>query len=147
MSNEANKAIAQALYGDLFSQGKLDVADAIIADEYVNHDRSAPPGGWPGGPAGFKAVVQTYRGAFPDLQFTIDDLVADGDRVVTRWTGRGINSGSLLGMPPSGRRIEVTGISIERFAGGKIVETWVNFDMFGMLQQVGALPAPGTAGL
>jgi len=66
---------------------------------------------------------------------------------VTRWTARGVNTGSLLGMPPSGRPVEVTGMSIERFAGGQIVESWVNFDLLGLLQQVGAVPAPGTGGL
>ena len=147
MSDEANKAVARALYGELFSQGKIEVADAIIARDYINHDVSGPPGGWPGGPDGFKAVVQTYRGAFPDLRFSIEDQVAAGDRVLTRWTARGTNNGSLLGMPPSGRPVEVTGMSLERFSDGKIAESWVNFDQFGMLQQVGALPAPGTGGL
>jgi steroid delta-isomerase-like uncharacterized protein len=143
MSSEANKAVVRRFYEEAFSQGNLDVLDQIGASDYVNHDPSGPPGGWPGGTEGMRMVVGTYRTAFPDVQMTIDDQVAEGDKVVTRWTARGTNSGSLMGMPPTGRPIHITGISIERIAGGKIAETWVNFDGMGMMMQLGVIPAPG----
>jgi steroid delta-isomerase-like uncharacterized protein len=142
MSAEQNKAIVRRWYQDVFEKGNLALANEIFTADYTSHDPSAPPGGWPRGPEGAKALVATYRGAFPDIQFTIDDQVAEGDKVVTRWTGRGTNTGELMGMPPTGKKAVVTGINIDRIANGKIAETWGNFDALGMLQQIGAIPAP-----
>ena len=85
----------------------------------------------------------TYRAAFPDTHLTIEDQIAEGDKVVTRWTATGTNQGTLMGIPPSGKRVTITGISITRIANGKAVEDWVNFDTLGMLQQIGAIPTPG----
>ncbi len=99
--------------------------------------------GWPRGPEGAKAVVATYRGAFPDVHFTIEDQIVEGDKVVTRWTGQGTNTGSLFGMPPTGKPATVTGIQIDRIAGDKIAKTWVNFDALGMMQQLGVIPSMG----
>jgi predicted ester cyclase len=146
MSAEANKAIVRRFYEEVFSQGNLSALSEITAADYVNHDPSSPPGGWPPGIEGLGMVVGTYRAAFPDVQFTVDDQIAEGDKVVTRWSARGTNRGPLMGMPPGGRSIVITGISIERIAGGKMAETWVNFDGLGMLQQLGVVPAPGQAG-
>src|SRR5689334_16878631 len=146
MSADANKSIVRRFYEEAFSQGNLAVLAEIADAGYVNHDPSGPPGGWPHGVEGLNMVVGTYRGAFPDLRFTVEDQIAEGDRVVTRWSARGTNSGSLMGMPPSGRSATVTGISIERIANGKMVETWVNFDTLGMMQQLGVIPAPGQPG-
>ncbi len=143
MSSEQNKELSRQLYEEIFSKGNTALIDQIFAADYVNHDTSGPPGGWPRGPQGFHAVVATYRGAFSGLQFTIEDQVAEGDRVVTRWTSRATNSGSLAGMPPTGKSVVITGISIERFAHGKIAESWVNFDQMGMMQQLGVIPVPG----
>jgi steroid delta-isomerase-like uncharacterized protein len=144
MPTEQNKALARKLYLDIFSKGNTALIDQIFAADYVNHDTSGPLEGWPRGAQGFHAVAGTYRGAFPDLQFTIEEVVAEGDRVVTRWTARGTNTGSLAGMPPTGKSAAVSGISIERIANGKIAESWVNFDQLGMLQQLGVIPAPGS---
>ena len=143
MSTEANKATVRRWYLELFSQGDLSLADELCTADYLNHDIYTPPGGWPRGPEGTKAIVTTYRAAFPDVHFTIDDQVAEGDKVVTRWTGRGTNKGPLMGMPPTGKTMTASGISIERFTGGKIAEVWVNFDLLGMLQQLGLVPSPG----
>lgn len=145
MSTDQNKAIVARWFYDVFSKGKLDVADQIFDTNYQSHDAGGPPGGWPRGPQGAKAVASTYRAAFPDLDYTIDDQVVEGDKIVTRWTARGTNTGSLMGAPPTSRPVVVTGISIERLANGKIVETWVNFDGLGMLQQLGMAPVPGAA--
>ena len=84
-----------------------------------------------------------YRTAFPDLQITVEDQVAEGDKVVTRWTARGTHRGELLGVTPSGNRVEISGISIDRFSGSKFVESWSNYDALGTMQQIGAIPEPG----
>jgi steroid delta-isomerase-like uncharacterized protein len=81
-----------------------------------------------------------YLGAFPDAEVTIEDQLAEGDKVVTRWTGRGTHQGELMGVPPSGNRVEVPGITISRIEGGKIVEEWENYDALGMMQAIGAVP-------
>lgn len=145
MSIEAHKAISRRFYEEIFSQGKLEVADEICAADYVNEDPNGPPGGWPVGPAGVKALVNTYRTAFSNLVFTVEDQVADGDQVATRWSSRGTHTGPLPGgIGPTGKSAIVTGISIERYAHGKLVESRVNWDFMGMLQQLGIIPTPGS---
>jgi hypothetical protein len=83
---------------------------------------------------------------FPDLDVTIEDQIAEGDKVVTRWSAKGTNSGPLQGMPPTGKAVRVTGANVARLAGGKIVESWFNFDMLTLLRQLGVVPTPGQAG-
>ncbi len=90
-------------------------------------------------------MVLRYRTAFPDLRFTIEDLVAEGETVVVRWSARGTNTGELDEIEPTGKYVEISGISIARFAGGKMVEGWVNWDMYGMLKQLGLVPEGATA--
>ncbi len=87
----------------------------------------------------------SYRTAFPGNQLTVEDYLAEGDTVVSRWTGRGTHKGDLMGIAPTGKQVTVTGISIQRIANGKIVEEWSNYDMLGMLQQLGVVPMPGQA--
>ena len=86
-----------------------------------------------------------YRSAFPDAHFTIEDQIVEGDKVVTRYTATGTQKGELMGIPPTERRVTVTGINITRLDGGKIVEGWTNFDALGMLQQLDVIRAPGQA--
>ena len=81
--------------------------------------------------------------AFPDVHFTIEDQVAEADKVVTRWTWRGTHQGPFQGIPPTGKHVMVTGVGINRFANGKVVENWTNMDILGLLQQLGVVPAPG----
>lgn len=142
MSTEQNKATSRRWYLEVFNQNRLAVADEIHTAGYSNHDPYAPPGGFGRGPQATKNVVSLYRAAFPDVHFTIDQQIADGDMVATRWTATGTNTGPLNGMPPTGRPITVSGISIERFENGKIAETRVNWDFLGMLQQLGVIPQP-----
>jgi steroid delta-isomerase-like uncharacterized protein len=146
MSAEQNKAIARRWLKDGFEKGNLALANEVFAADYIGHDPNSPPGGWPRGPEGGKAVAATYRGAFPDLQFTIEEEITEGDMVVTRWTARGTNTGELMGMPPTGKKATVAGIDINRIANGKIAETWTNFDALGMLLQLGVIPTPGKGG-
>lgn len=143
MSIEHNKAVSRRWYLELFNEGRLEVADEITTDDYTNHNPYAPPGGFGIGPQASKNVVALYRGAFPDIRFTVEDQVAEGDSVVTRWTVRGTNLGSLNGMPPTGKYAVVRGISIERYVDGKMAESNVSFDMLGLLQQIGVIPMPG----
>lgn len=140
MSTEENKALSRRVIEEGFVKGNMAIVEQVFAANHVNHD--APPG-LPGGPEGIKQFVSIYRTAFPDLQVVIDNQVAEGDKVATRWTSQGTNKGSLLGMPPTGKRATITGITIDRHAGGKIVETWNTFDQVGMMQQLGVIPAPG----
>ena len=142
MSMEANKAISSRFFEEIFGQGKLAVADEIVAAGHTN----AGPGAFPGlppGPEGSKMFVSGYRTAFPDVQFTIDEQIAEGDRVVTRWSAHGTHKGALMDIPPTGKYVTVTGVTMDRVVNGKIVESWGIFDQFGMLQQLGVIPAPG----
>ena len=140
MSAEENKELMRHYFSEVFSKGNLALAETLIAPDYVNHGADGPPGGWPKGPEGTRAMVGTYRGAFPDINFKVEDQVASGDMVVTRFTATGTFTGPLAGMPPTGKSAVVTGISMERIAGGQIAETWVNFDQLGLLQQIGLAP-------
>jgi steroid delta-isomerase-like uncharacterized protein len=143
VSAEENKALARRLIEEMFNRGNLDAADEIFAPDHVNHDPGSPEE--IRGPEGFKSYVGVYRTAFPDLRITIEDQVAEGDKVVTRWTASGTHQGDLMGIAPTGRRATVTGITIDRISGGKVEETWTNFDAMGMMQQLGVIPSPEQA--
>jgi len=141
MSLEANKAIVIQLYEEVFNKGDLELADKLIAPNAINHDPQLPPG-VPSGPQGLKAAVTMLRSAFPDDHHTIEDLVAEGDKVVVRTTHSGTHQGSFLGLAPTGKHITNTSIHIFRIASGKIVEVWATRDDLGLMQQLGAIPAP-----
>jgi steroid delta-isomerase-like uncharacterized protein len=141
--SEQNKAISRRLVEEAFNEGKLDVIDELVAPDFVNHDPSDP--NEIRGPEGLKEFVRTYRSAFPDIRVTFEDQIAEGDKVVSRWTGRGTHKGELMGMPASGKQATVTGISIDHLEGGKIIETWNNWDTLGMLQQLGVVPETARA--
>jgi len=145
MSTEANKAIARRFLEEVFGQGKLAVADEILAPDHVDHGPGALPG-TPPGPEGSKMLVTVYRNAFPDIHFTIDEQIAEGDKVVTRWTGHATHKGELAGIPATGKSATVTGMGVDRIVNGKIVESWGIFDQFGMLQQLGVIPVASQAG-
>jgi steroid delta-isomerase-like uncharacterized protein len=98
------------------------------------------------GREGIKQFYATLRAAFPDIHFTIEDQIAEGDRVVTRWTARATHTGEYQGIPPTGKQFSLTGIDIDRIANGKVVECWPIADELGVLQQLGVIPAPEHAG-
>jgi steroid delta-isomerase-like uncharacterized protein len=139
--SEENKEKARRFLEEAFNEGNFGVVDEIVASEYVLHDPASPEE--IRGPEGIKGFVQMYRSAFPDTHITVEDLIAEGDEVVTRWRGRGTHQGELFGIAPSGNQVEVTGITISRFEGGKIAEDWTNSDTLGLMQQIGAIPEPG----
>ena len=140
MSVADNKAIVRRLHEEVWSQGRLAVADELVASDFVGH--------FPGatdyrGPAGVKAVVSELRAGFPDLVLTIDDQFGEGDRVVAAFSVRGRPRGKLWGMPATGRGINLTGVVITRLSVEKIVEEWREWDRRKVLEQLGMLPATG----
>ena len=144
MLSETNKTVARRFFEEVFSNGKLNVLDEIIAKDHVNNGPGNLPGS-PAGPEGTKQLVTVYRNAFPDLRFTIDEQIAEGDKVVTRWTAYGTQHGEMAGIPATGKSATVTGIVVDRFVNGKIAESWGIFDQFGMMQQLGVIPTPELA--
>jgi steroid delta-isomerase-like uncharacterized protein len=134
-----NKALVRREVEEALSGGNLGVLDELIADEYVSYDPAAPE---PiRGREAYKALIAGYRqGLGEALAVRIDDQIAEGDKVVTRWTARGRHDGELFGIPPTGRQVEITGISIERLEGGRIVEDWVNWDALGLMRQLKVIP-------
>lgn len=138
MSSDQNKTIVRRALEEPW-KGNLDVVDELIARDYVGHDPANPE---PlRGPAGVKEFISTYRSAYPDARVTVDQQLAEGDMVATRWTGRGTHEGDLLGVAPTGKRVTITGITFSRLKDGKIVEEFQNWDTFGMMQQLGAVHA------
>ena len=137
MSTEENKARVQRFYEEVFNRKNTAALDEFIDPQAVDH--SAPPGA-PGGIAGARQVAGMFLVAFPDVRFTVEDLIAEGDLVVARLTQSGTHQGIFLGIPPTGKRVTVTGIEIFRLAAGKIIEHWNSYDDLGLFQQLGALP-------
>src|SRR6266511_34108 len=140
MSTEEEKAIVRRVNDEVWSRGRLDVIDELIADEFVATVIGAPE--QIRGPQGFREFVGLYRKAFPDLRITIDEQIAEGESVVTRWTATGTNEGELMGMAATGKQATTAGINVNRVSGGKLVEGWGLFDQLGLLQQLGAVPVP-----
>jgi steroid delta-isomerase-like uncharacterized protein len=123
-----------------WNEGNLDALDDLLAPNFVNH--GAPPG-MPSDREGFKQIVGVYKAAFPDTHMHVEEQIAEGDRVVTRWSAHGTHKGDFMGIPPTGKEIRVTGIDIDRIEGGKIAETWNEFNQMDMMVQLGVVPAPG----
>jgi steroid delta-isomerase-like uncharacterized protein len=137
--SEQNKNAVRRLFDELWNKGNLPVADELIGTNYNHHDPSTPDLGR--GPESEKKRVTLYRNAFPDLRLTVEDLFAEGETVVARWSCRGAHKGELNGIAPTGKQFLISGVTIARLAGGKIVEGYVNWDALGLMQQIGAVPA------
>ena len=132
-----NAELSRRIFEDVWNRKNLDAIDDLISADYVHHDPSSPA--VPSGVDGYKQFVNSYMNAFPDAHFTIDDAFTDGQNEVTRWTVVGTHEGELAGIPRTGRRFSVTGISIARIADGKITESWNNWDALGLMQQLGVV--------
>jgi len=139
MAVEENKAVVRREMAELFNHtGNLDLVEEIIAPEYVSYE---PTSGETRGIEGARQFAATFRQAFPDLQNTIEDMVAEGDKVVVRFKARGTHDGETEAFgPATGKQMQITGITIKRVSDGKIAEAWTNFDALGMMQQLGMIP-------
>ncbi len=139
MSAEENKAIVRRFW-DVWEQGNIDLVDEVLASDYVNHTPATPD--LPTGPEGVKAVVSMFRSAMPDLRVVVEDMIAEGDKVAVRYTLEGTHEGELFGVPPTGQRLSIKSIAVERVSDGKIREHWRVTDSLDMMQQLGVIPAP-----
>ncbi len=142
---EGNKALADRFHMDVFQEGNLDAADEILSADFAWHG-GLGPGEDQRGPEGTKQVASAVIGAFPDRHITHEDTIAEGDKVLIRWALSGTQDGELMGIPPTGRRVTLTGFDLFRIEGGKIVEMWQEADQLGMMQQLGVVPSPEQAG-
>jgi steroid delta-isomerase-like uncharacterized protein len=138
MSAEENKAIVRWLIAEVWNGGDMTAADALVAADVMDH--GAFPG-QPPGREGYKWVFALLRTAFPDLHYTVEDMVAEGDRVVVRWTFQGTHRGEFMGMSPTGNQVKIEGMVIVRMAAEQLAEEWLSADTFGLMQQLGAIPA------
>ena len=129
MSAEENKALVRREQEELWNHtGNLDAAEELFAPDYVE---------------AAKQEAADFRRGFPDVVSTIEDLIAEGNKVVARWRSRATHRGEYMGIPPTGKEVEFTGISVYRMEGGKIAESWVSEDQFGLMRQIGAIPELG----
>jgi steroid delta-isomerase-like uncharacterized protein len=140
MSIEENKAVVQRIVKEFLNEGNTDVADELFTADFVNHN---PARGNTPDREGLKQFIIDLHTAFPDSYTEMEDLVAEGDKVVVRVTSRGTHKGNLWGIPPTEKQIEVSGISIFRFVAGKVVERWNLTDNLLLLQQIGIIPSTG----
>jgi steroid delta-isomerase-like uncharacterized protein len=134
-STEQNAAIARRYYEEMWDQGNLAEVDALVAPNIVLNN-------WAPGLDGLKNVVRGMRVSFPDLRHTLDDVIAAGDKVVVRFKFQGTHQGDYRGLAPTHKTVSYTGIGIWRLADGKLVEHWSNIDLYGLMQQLGAIPQP-----
>ena len=134
MANEQNEQVARRAI-EAFNTGDESIVDETAAEDFVNHDPAAPEEAR--GPEGAKEFIRMYRTAFHDLHIEIHECFSDGDLVCTRWTSTGTNDGELMGMPPTGKSVSVTGLTIDKVKDGKIVESWNEWDNAGLMQQLG----------
>ena len=143
MSESDNKAIVRRYYDEVLNQRRADLLDEIAVEDYVEHD---PFPGQGNGRADLKARVAMLFGAFNPLQFSIEDVIAEGDKVVVRWTNAGTDSGGFMGMPATGKEFGVAGIDIHLVRGGRLAEHWHVVDQLAQMQQMGLIPQPEAAG-
>jgi steroid delta-isomerase-like uncharacterized protein len=141
MQPEQNKALYRQFVEEVFNRGNMSAIDELVAPDFIEHEE-LPPGS-PPGREGVKQLSIMLRNAFPDIKATIDDVLAEGDKVAARMTWRGTHKGEFMGIPPTGKSVSIGVIDIVRFAGDKFVEHWGQMDSMGMMQQLGAVPAPG----
>lgn len=136
-----NKANERRFFEEIWSKGNFAVIDDLVAPDYIDHDSNTSSAG----PEGLRQEVSLYRNAFPDLVFAIEDVIAEGDKVVTRLTASGTHERDLPGIPATGKRVTMAGMYITRYEAGMAAEAWVKFDFLGLYRQLGAIPARGGA--
>lgn len=137
--SEQNKNTIRRFWDQVFNGRQLDAIDSMFTDDYVYH---GPAGQEIRGAEGLKQLLGMYFNAFPDVQVQVEDVLADGDKVMSRVIGRGTHEGEIMGIPPTGKKIEMTVLCINRFVGDRVAEDWELVDLFAMMQQLGVIQAP-----
>lgn len=132
-----NKDVVRRYIEEAWNEADLDLVDDLVAADAPMHDPTLSER--VAGPDGRKRSIEVYHSAFPDVTISVEELVAEGDTVAVRWTGRGAHDGDLMGIAPTGTEVEVAGLSMNHVTDGQIVETWEVYDALGMLQQIGAV--------
>ena len=140
MSTDQNKQNVRRAFDEFINKKNLAAAEEYIAANYVGHFTGAPP---VQGIAAFQQYLRMWNTAMPDSTVTVEDMVAEGDKLAVRVTYRGTHTGPLMNIPPTGKSVTISGINVFRFVDGKAVEQWANVDDLGMLQQMGIIPAQG----
>jgi len=140
--SEENKATVRRLLEEGFSQGHTEVVDEVLNPNFVCYDPNSESGEIRGSET-IKGEIEYFRNAVPDLTYTIEEQIAEGDKVVTRYTVSGTHQGEFFGIGATGERITMSGIMIDRLEDGKMVEEWPEYDLLGVIRQLGAVPAPG----
>jgi steroid delta-isomerase-like uncharacterized protein len=136
-----NKSLARRAMEELWTRGDLTVIDQLYSDDCVFHDLGSPEDIH--GRDGLKQYARMYRTACPDLQCTVEEIMAEGDKVALRWVSRGTHQGDLMGIAPTGKQVTFRGIQMQRISEGKIEEEWAGFNTLGALQEIGAVPRLG----
>jgi len=139
--SEENKALARRSW-EVVTEGSLDTLGDALAEVYVDDYVLHEAGEDIVGIEGLTQFVSMMRSAIPDLRISVEDDMAEGDKVVTRWIGQGTHQGELMGIAPTGNQVTMTGITIHRIEDTKIVEEWSNWDALGLMQRIGAVPSP-----
>jgi len=138
--SEENKATVRRFLEEGFGQGKTELVDEVLHSEFVCYDPNSESGAIRGTDT-IKGEIEYFRNAVPDLTFTVEDQVAEGDKVVSRYTATGTHQGEFFGVAGTGNRIEMSGIQIDRFdESGKMIEEWPEYDLLGAMRQMGAIP-------
>ena len=143
--SESNRNVVRRLFEEVWNKGNLQATDELFTPNYAHHDSSASTPDVGRGPESEKKRATLYRTAFPDIRLTVEDIVAEGETVVARWSCRGTHRGDLNGIAPTGKQFNITGVSIARFTNGKMSEGFVNWDALGLMQQLGVVPELGRA--
>ncbi len=140
VTESEHKTVVRRLISQAFNAGDLAIVDMLLAEEYVLHGEPEVRGR-----EGMKHFITMYRTAFPDYACAIDDQIAEADKVVTRWTVRGTHQGELMGIPPTGKQVTLPGVVVDRIANGHLIESWLQVDVLGLLQQLGVIQPPAGA--
>jgi steroid delta-isomerase-like uncharacterized protein len=140
----ANKELVRRLYKEVYVDWNMELVDELVSPQFISHDW---PKGSPTGPEGFRNFYSAIRSALPDARYEVDDLIAEGDKVVVRWRLLGTHKGAFGGIAPTGQSIALKGIAIYRVEGGKLIERWVVTDLHGLLQEIrGSSPRDASRG-
>jgi steroid delta-isomerase-like uncharacterized protein len=136
-----NKAIVRRFYEEVWNKRRVELVDELMSPSHAMHDNQLPDSGV--GPEAYKRNVARYVAGFPDVRFTVEDMVAENDKVAVSWTISGTHRGEFRGVSPTGKKVSIEGITINHIGNGKIMDSYVSWDTLGLMQQLGVAPAFG----